>query len=509
MSWLFGYTNPQNRQQSPSLPHGVPGGTPTGSGGGDQQSGTAEIRGKMHSYQFDSSALERAAKAAKELEQSRYARDAFEIVKQQELTKQLEIQKSIKEYEQMMANSAIEAKKQEQEHRRQMLQEEAKQAQLKSQYDDQLARKRFEDQLKQQNANNEEMLRRQEESVAKQEAIRRETLAKELDLRAKADAKRIEAEILGQAQVERQNRDIRLEQLKVKAQEKRATIMEAIVTSGDVFGKGFKDFISDWDKVSATIIGISLMAGGIYTAKNGIGLASRVLEARIGKPSLVRETSRFNLIDSFRHPYRTIQRLLISRKPADALRGVILEPSLEERLRDIAIATKNTRKNNGIYRNVLFYGPPGTGKTLFAKRLADHSGMDYAIMSGGDVAPMGRDGVTAIHKMFNWANTSRRGLLLFVDEADAFLRKRSSESMSEDLRSSLNAFLYRTGDQSNRFMLILASNTPEQFDWAIQDRIDELIGFNIPTLSERERLVRLYFDKYVLSPSFSRLRFVV
>jgi ATPase family AAA domain-containing protein 3A/B len=34
-----------------------------------------------------------------------------------------------------------------------------------------------------------------------------------------------------------------------------------------------------------------------------------------------------------------------------------------------------------------------------------------------------------------------------VDEADAFLRKRSSETISEDLRATLNAFLYRTGDQ--------------------------------------------------------------
>ena len=86
------------------------------------------------------------------------------------------------------------------------------------------------------------------------------------------------------------------------------------------------------------------------------------------------------------------------------------------------------------------YGPPGTGKTLFAKvhtlhnthhvknvlyepqfmwsddplprveqKLAMHSGMDFAIMTGGDVAPMGRDGVTAMHKVFDWANTSRRG----------------------------------------------------------------------------------------------------
>jgi len=83
------------------------------------------------------------------------------------------------------------------------------------------------------------------------------------------------------------------------------------------------------------------------------------------------------------------------------------------------------------------------------QRLATHSGMDYALLSGGDVGPLGKDGVTAIHKVFDWAQASRRGLVLFLDEADAFLRKRSAEKMSEEMRSALNAFLYRTGEQVN------------------------------------------------------------
>ena len=49
-------------------------------------------------------------------------------------------------------------------------------------------------------------------------------------------------------------------------------------------------------------------------------------------------------------------------------------------------------------------------------------------MTGGDIAPMGREGVTAIHKVFDWASSSKKGVLLFVDEADAFLRKRSTVS---------------------------------------------------------------------------------
>lgn len=272
-------------------------------------------------------------------------------------------------------------------------------------------------------------------------------------------------------------------------------------TAGSVIGAGAEAMLTDWDKVLTAAGGLSLLALGVYSAKGATGVVSRYVEARIGKPTLVGETSRFAFLDAIKHPLNYIKRLRA--KPADALQGVVLNPKLEERLRDIAIATKNTRINRGLYRNVLMHGPPGTGKTMFAKRLAEHSGMDFAIMTGGDVAPMGKEGVTAIHKVFDWSNTSRRGLLLFVDEADAFLRKRSSEKISEDLRAALNAFLYRTSEQNPKFMLVLASNTPEQFDYAINDRLDEMVEFSLPGIEERERLLRLYFDKYVLQPAAS------
>lgn len=54
-----------------------------------------------------------------------------------------------------------------------------------------------------------------------------------------------------------------------------------------------------------------------------------------------------------------------------------------------------------------------------------------------------------------------RGLLLFIDEAEAFLGKRSSPNMSEDTRNALNALLYNTGTASHRLMLVLATNRAE------------------------------------------------
>ena len=49
--------------------------------------------------------------------------------------------------------------------------------------------------------------------------------------------------------------------------------------------------------------------------------------------------------------------------------------------------------------------------------------------------------------------------------------------------------------------MVLASNTPEQFDSAINDRLDEIVEFSLPGLEERERLVRLYFDQFILQPA--------
>lgn len=498
MSWLFGIKRDippldlsglDGEQKAPSTSE--PDKSGSGTGGGSSSGSGA--------YRFDSSGLERAAKAARELEASRHAKDALRIIEIQENNKQLENMCKIKEYEAYVENSKINQIRELQEQRRKTLEDESKQHMQRLQYEDQLARKRYEDQLMRQRRENEEQLRRQEESFAKQEALRMSNLEKELDIKHRKDMKRIEAEAIAKAKADRENQDLFLEQIRLREAERRDTLLKTIKTAGSVIGTGFNNFITDWEKVSKTVAGVTLLALGLYSVKMGTGVAARFIEARLGRPSLVRETSRLTLLQGLKHPVKTAKRIMS--KPKDVMQGVMLQPSLEERLSEITIATRNTKKNKGMYRNLLMYGPPGTGKTLFAKRLAQFSGMDYAVMNGGDVAPMGRSGVTAMHKLFDWATTSGRGLLLFIDEADAFLRKRSSEVISEDLRATLNAFLHRTGEQSNKFMLVLASNTPEQFDWAVNDRLDEAVQFTLPGLQERERMIRHYFDKYVLTPA--------
>jgi ATPase family AAA domain-containing protein 3A/B len=149
---------------------------------------------------------------------------------------------------------------------------------------------------------------------------------------------------------------------------------------------------------------------------------------------------------------------------------------------------------------MLFYGPPGTGKTLFAKKLAMESGLEYSVMVGSDIAPLGPMAVSELNKLFDWAEVQPNGMILFIDEADAFLRDRQEEEMSEYLRHCVNTFLYRTGTPSEKLVVVLATNSPEDLDSAVHDRVDEVVGFINPSEDERRLMLMHYLVKYCQPP---------
>ncbi|CAM9251017.1 unnamed protein product, partial [Phaeothamnion confervicola] len=465
-----------------------------GGGGGGKGNEKAQYSGSG----FDPTGLERAAKAARELERSPNSARILELVREQEAAKAEEHRAKASEYEAYVKQQELERVKEEAEEARRTLLAQTEQSKKVADYQDQLERRRYIDTLNAERHMREREAARQEELVQRQEAIRRKTLEYEATLREQTELARVKAETEGRIRQERQNHDLRLEEARLGALEYRDTVLEGIKLAGETLGKGVREFLGDRERMAAATATVTALAVGIYTAKVGTGVAGRYVEARLGKPSLVRETSRRTVGEALRRPLPTLKRMMGLGKASGALEGVVLEPGLERRLQRVAQSTFNTKRNAAPFRHLLLYGPPGTGKTLFAKGLARHSGLEYAIMTGGDIAPLGRDAVTEMHKLFDWAQTSRRGLLLFVDEADAFLRRRSTEHISEDLRNALNAFLYRTGEATDKFMLVYASNQPEQFDWAVNDRIDEMVPFGLPGRTERLRMINLYMQRYIL-----------
>lgn len=98
----------------------------------------------------------------------------------------------------------------------------------------------------------------------------------------------------------------------------------------------------------------------------------------LGQPSLIRESSRgkYPWSGFFSRGLSTLSRggdKGAAAKNGNAFGEVILNPSLQKRIQQLASATANTKSHQAPFRNMLFYGPPGTGKTMAARELARKS----------------------------------------------------------------------------------------------------------------------------------------
>ncbi|CAE7531095.1 atad3-a [Symbiodinium natans] len=291
---------------------------------------------------------------------------------------------------------------------------------------------------------------------------------------------------------------VRLREMRARMAEERKTRLEQIQAVFAGLGAGTRTLLEDRSKMTVLVGGLTALALGVYGARAATGVAGNLIERRLMRPPLVRETSRMTWgrdgLASF----------ISSKKQGGFLEKIVLEDDLSERLQWTTNSLVNAKKNGTPYRHLLLHGPPGTGKTLFARTLARQSGLDYAIMSGGDVGPLGKDAVHELNKLFSWANSSRRGLILFIDEADAFLRTgRGSDtgSMSEEARNVLSAFLHHTGTESDKFVVVLATNIREILDRAVLDRIDENFEFPLPSLEERKRMLAMFMEEHIHTPT--------
>ncbi|KAI6696102.1 hypothetical protein NL676_016221 [Syzygium grande] len=439
---------------------------------------------------FDPEALERGAKAIREINSSSHAKKAFELMKKQEETKQAELSSKTAEFKAMQAQAETERQRVVYDEQKKLAQFQAQTKSQMARYEDELARKRMQAENEYHRARNQELVKLQEESSIRQEQARRAT------------EEQIQAQ---RRQTEREKAEIERETIRVRAMaeaEEREKWVAAINATFDHIGGGLRAILTDQNKLVVAVGGVTALAAGIYTTREGARVIWSYVDRILGQPSLIRESSRG------KYPWSGV----ITRSMSSLARGsdkgsssnngkgfgdVILHSSLLKRIEQLARATANTKSHQAPYRNVLFYGPPGTGKTMAARELAQKSGLDYALMTGGDVAPLGPQAVTKIHQLFDWAKKSQRGLLLFIDEADAFLCERNKTYMSEAQRSALNAMLFRTGDQSKDIVLVLATNRPGDLDSAVADRIDEVLEFPLPGEEERFKLLKLYLDKYI------------
>ena len=278
----------------------------------------------------------------------------------------------------------------------------------KSRYDDYLAKDRINYRLQKERETQEENLRKQEESIKRQEALRQATMEYDHQLKMRQDRERMINKFNTKSEVERKNFDLTEKKIRIKESERRATSKEIASVGLHLFGQGAKEFINDKSMMFKVIMGLTTAYVFGYGAKTSINLLYKYVSNRLMTPKLIRETSRIPINSFYKYPVKIFNRYVYANKK-DIMEGIILKPELEHQLRIISNAVINRKRHYAPFRNLLFYGPPGTGKTLFAKQLAKRSGLDFAILTGADVAPLGPLAVHELHKIFDWAETSKNG----------------------------------------------------------------------------------------------------
>eukprot|EP00421_Protoceratium_reticulatum_P003221 CAMPEP_0168367384 /NCGR_PEP_ID=MMETSP0228-20121227/5713_1 /TAXON_ID=133427 /ORGANISM="Protoceratium reticulatum, Strain CCCM 535 (=CCMP 1889)" /LENGTH=437 /DNA_ID=CAMNT_0008380209 /DNA_START=52 /DNA_END=1362 /DNA_ORIENTATION=+ len=231
----------------------------------------------------------------------------------------------------------------------------------------------------------------------------------------------------------------------------------------------------------------------------GLCLIMRVLldlvRWRLSTPQLVDETSIGPLSFLPRPPWLSARK---SRPAPTALaealerffeaRGaddpcIVLAPEARASVRTMAFAVGEAARRQLSLPNAVFYGPPGTGKTLTARRLARACGLDYALLSGGNVIGLRERAVPELRRVLHWASRVRsQGLVLFIDEADAFLAPRSGAHAAHDpfVQAAAAFFLAATGQASRQLLVVLATNRLEELDPAVISRMSYPIEFGPP-----------------------------
>lgn len=139
---------------------------------------------------------------------------------------------------------------------------------------------------------------------------------------------------------------------------------------------------------------------------------------------------------------------------------------------------------------ICFYGSPGTGKTMCAHAIAHHLHKKILIASYADIQSMYvGEGPKNLNAVFTKAETE--DALLFFDEADSFLRKRTSDTTSSaamHYNSMTNEMMKHLEDFSG--IVVFATNLTDNTDEAFKTRITASVEFQIPNLENRAEIIQ-------------------
>jgi len=132
-------------------------------------------------------------------------------------------------------------------------------------------------------------------------------------------------------------------------------------------------------------------------------------------------------------------------------------------------------------------GPPGTGKTMTARVLAHELRMPlHTIQVDKLVTKFMGETSAKLRQIFDLIR-DEPGVYLF-DEFDAIGGDRSLDNDVGEMRRVLNALLQFIEQDASDSMIIGATNNPDLLDRALFRRFDDVLTYEVPDESARQRL---------------------
>ncbi|CAD7973176.1 unnamed protein product, partial [Amoebophrya sp. A25] len=155
---------------------------------------------------------------------------------------------------------------------------------------------------------------------------------------------------------------------------------------------------------------------------------------------------------------------------------------------------------------VLLYGPPGCGKTLVAKAVAAAANANFISVKGPELLnKYVGESERAVRSVFQRARTSSP-CIIFFDELDSMVPKRSSEGNSSQERVVNQMLTEMDGMNTRRDVFVIAAtNRPDIIDAAMlrPGRLDKLLYVPLPDEAGRKDILESLTRKSPLNRGIS------